>query len=236
VFNGDVSALANGMLGASARAACAGTPRELRSLSAVTWCLSARTSGFPLVRHNVFFAEDYAAEFDAIFRQRTITEAPTVYVCAQDREDGSTVPGGEPERLLVLVNAPADGDVSPMTTEDRQDVAERTFALLSACGLHIDRAGGAETVTDPPGFAALFPGSGGALYGRASHGMSGTFQRPGAVSGVGGLYLAGGTVHPGPGIPMAALSGRIAAARLIADHSSRSAHGWRRQPVMIKAP
>jgi 1-hydroxycarotenoid 3,4-desaturase len=236
VFNGDVSALAEGLLGEAARAACRGTPREARSLSAVTWCVHAPASGFPLARHNVFFAEDYADEFDAIFRRRTITQAPTAYVCAQDREDGPAEASGAAERLLVLVNAPADGDIAAMTAGEREDVARRTFALLEACGLHIGRSAGVETVTDPHGFAALFPGSGGALYGRASHGISGTFQRPGAVSAIGGLYLAGGTVHPGPGIPMAALSGRIAAARLLADRAAPHRRGWRRQPVTIPAP
>ena len=236
VFNGDVSALADGSLGDAARTACAGTPREARSLSAVTWCIDAPTSGFPLVRHNVFFADDYADEFEAIFRRRTITAAPTVYVCAQDREDGPAQANGAAERLLILVNAPADGDAAPMTADQRDGVAARAFDLLSACGLHVDRDAGAETVTDPQGFAALFPGSGGALYGRASHGMSGTFRRPGAVSRIGGLYLAGGTVHPGPGVPMAALSGRIAAARLLADRSGLTTKGWRRRPVMIAAP
>jgi 1-hydroxycarotenoid 3,4-desaturase len=44
-----------------------------------------------------------------------------------------------------------------------------------------------------------------------------SFARPGAASRVPGLYLAGGSVHPGAGIPMAAMSGRLAAARLLAD-------------------
>jgi len=47
------------------------------------------------------------------------------------------------------------------------------------------------------------------------------FRRPGSRSALAGLYLAGGSVHPGPGVPMAALSGRLAAARLLADLTSR---------------
>jgi hypothetical protein len=65
-------------------------------------------------------------------------------------------------------------------------------------------------VTGPDGFDALFPGTGGALYGKANHGMLGSFSRPGARSRLPGLYLAGGSVHPGAGVPMATLSGRLA--------------------------
>jgi 1-hydroxycarotenoid 3,4-desaturase len=72
-------------------------------------------------------------------------------------------------------------------------------------------------MTTPDQFNELFPASGGALYGRASHGMMASFARPGAASKLPGLYLAGGSVHPGPGVPMAVMSGRLAAARLIAD-------------------
>jgi 1-hydroxycarotenoid 3,4-desaturase len=63
----------------------------------------------------------------------------------------------------------------------------------------------------------LFPATGGALYGRANHGWQAPFQRPGSASRLPGLYLAGGGTHPGAGIPMASLSGRLAADRLLAD-------------------
>jgi 1-hydroxycarotenoid 3,4-desaturase len=56
-----------------------------------------------------------------------------------------------------------------------------------------------------------------------------TFKRAGARSRLPGLYLAGGTVHPGPGIPMAAMSGRLAAARLLEDFSKGGLSGGRRR-------
>jgi 1-hydroxycarotenoid 3,4-desaturase len=217
VFNGDVAALAQGLLGQAPRNAAEDTPRAARSLSAVTWCVKAPTSGFPLVHHNVFFAEDYAAEFDAIFRRRDITAAPTVYICAQDREAGPGPTQGTPERMLVLINAPPDGDRRGHSPDEIAELGERGFGLLKACGLDVALSAGEEVVTTPEGFARLFPGSGGALYGRAGHGSSATFARPGAVTRLQGLYLAGGSVHPGPGIPMAAMSGRLAAARLLED-------------------
>jgi 1-hydroxycarotenoid 3,4-desaturase len=85
--------------------------------------------------------------------------------------------------------------------------------------------------TTPTGFNALFPASGGALYGRASHGATGTFARPGGRTRLPGLYCAGGSVHPGPGIPMAAMSGRLAAARVLEDLA-----GTRHRAIALPTP
>ena len=222
VFNGDVSALGQGLLGAQAKPAAAETPRAVRSLSAITWCVNAPTSGFALAHHNVFFAEDYAQEFAAIFRARGITQAPTVYVCAQDRGHGE-VAEGAPERLLLLVNAPPDGDRGEFSDAMLAATQAASFALLTRCGLTVQATPETAVRTTPAGFHALFPGTGGALYGRASHGAMGTFARPGAVSRIPGLYFAGGSVHPGPGVPMAAMSGRLAAARLLEDLAGSTA-------------
>jgi 1-hydroxycarotenoid 3,4-desaturase len=65
--------------------------------------------------------------------------------------------------------------------------------------------------TDPAAWEQRFAGTGGALYGRALAGWKDSFARPGAKTKLPGFYLAGGGVHPGPGLPMAATSGRIAA-------------------------
>ncbi|MGA0705976.1 MAG: FAD-dependent oxidoreductase, partial [Steroidobacteraceae bacterium] len=84
------------------------------------------------------------------------------------------------------------------------------------CGLSIAQDP-ATVRTGPQDFEQLFPATGGALYGRATHGGLGTFARPGSRSRVGRLYLAGGSVHPGAGIPMATLSGRLAARCIVQD-------------------
>lgn len=216
IFNGDVAALGAGLLGEPVRGAARAVRAAERSLSALTWCVHGRTTGFPLSHHNVFFADDYPAEFDHIFRQRLITRSPTVYICAQDRADAAPAPNGA-ERLLLLINAPPDGDRAPLPQELIARCAGDVGQLLGRCGLTISADPAQRVATTPDGFNELFPGTGGALYGRANHGSMASFSRGGAATKIPGLYTAGGSVHPGPGIPMALMSGRLAAQRLLSE-------------------
>jgi 1-hydroxycarotenoid 3,4-desaturase len=217
VTNADTAALHGGLFGQPAARAVP-APVGDRSLSAVTWCLSAETEGFPLAHHSVFFSRDYPKEFDALFRDGRVPAEPTVYICAQDRGDAAdAAPPAGPERLLVLVNAPALGDRRPLSPSELDACESATFGLLRRCGLTVRRRAEASVLTTPERFERLFPATGGALYGRATHGWAASFSRPGARTTLPGLYLSGGSVHPGAGVPMAAMSGRLAAASLLAD-------------------
>ena len=220
VFNGDAQALAAGLLGPAVRSAVPQTASAARSLSAVTIATVAPTSRFDLTRHNVFFSDDYPAEFEAIGRGR-MPENPSVYLCAQDRGDGEPPPApGAPERLFAILNAPPTGDRHILSPSEIASCAERTFSHLERCGLTVAPPPGSTVATTPSDFERAFPGTGGALYGPASHGWMASFRRPGSRSRLPGLYLAGGSVHPGSGVPMAALSGKRAAASLTADFAS----------------
>jgi 1-hydroxycarotenoid 3,4-desaturase len=126
-------------------------------------------------------------------------------------------PPAGPERLLAMVNAPARADSRALPEEAIARCAEAAFERLRRAGFVIHRRPEAEQVTTPADFDRLFPGAGGALYGPAVHGWQSAFSRPGARTKLPGLYLAGGSAHPGAGVAMAAMSGRLAAARVIED-------------------
>ena len=219
ICNGDPSALATGRFGADAARAVPAIPPGKRSLSALVWYAHTRTQGFDLTHHNVFFSRDYPREFREIAGGATPSE-PTVYVCAIDRgaQVGAPSPEGR-ERLQIIVNAPADGDLRTYSSEERERCTHAMTATLKRCGLVLEDPMPHQLMT-PADWEGLFPATGGALYGRASHGWAASFQRQGPKTRLPGLYCAGGATHPAAGVPMAALSGQLAARVIAKDLAS----------------
>ena len=215
VTNADTAAIANAELGAGAAAAVARPGAGHRSLSAVTWSLVAETSGFELAHHNVFFPNAYPGEFEDIFRRARLPVHPAVYVCAQGKvNDGSSRAA---RRLFMIANAPADGDRVDYDEASIAPFQAAVFELLRSCGMSVAASPERTVVTTPADFEARFPGTGGALYGSPPHGWRASFARPSARSRIPRLYLVGGSVHPGPGVPMVALGGRFAAQAVAED-------------------
>jgi len=217
IFAGDVSALAGGLLGPAVASAVKGPPRDRRSLSALTWCLRGEVRGMELAYHNVLFSRDYAGEFADLCARGVLPREPTVYVCAPDRLEGGARTGVE--RLFVLVNAPPRGGEGRFSAREIEACERATFQRFERCGLSMTRASEATTTT-PDDFAARFPGTGGAIYGAATRGWTDALSRLTARTRLAGLYLAGGSVHPGAGVPMATLSGRFAATSACEDLAS----------------
>lgn len=233
VFNGDAAALGDGLLGTAAARAVPARRGGARSLSALTWHLVEPLEGLPLVRHNVVFNADYPAEFDDLFRRGRLPRDPTVYLCAQDRgDDGLPAGADRAERLMCLVNAPASADGRGLDPEEIERCSRTVFQRLAQQGLRIAPGRPPTPSAVPAGWATRFPATGGALYGQATHGWRSAFNRPTARTPLPGLVLAGGSCHPGAGVPMAALSGLRAAEAVLAQHAGRTSISRFRPAVM----
>jgi len=217
VANCDASALATGRFGAAASKATAKVAPKHRSLSAVTWAIVGDVHGAPLAHHNVFFSDDYPREFDEIVGQRRFPSAPSVYVCAEDRLAPEKRSEGD-ERLFVIVNAPPIGDRSTSDEKEIDQCESAMFRCLSRTGLSLSVREMKRTT--PIDFERRFPATGGAIYGQASIGPFSALSRPASRTNVSRLYLASGSGHPGAGVPMVALSGKLAARAITCDLAS----------------
>lgn len=232
VFAGDPAALAAGLMGEGLGDALPPKATLPRSLSAWVWSFAATAEGPlapDLIHHNVFFPADTAREFGPLGRGE-MPETPTLYICAEDR--AAHRPDG-PERFEIIVNAPPGRADQP---EDYARCHARTFQSLRTLGLRFSPEPGKKALTTPAMLDRLFPGSGGAIYGRSPEGAFAAFARPPAKTRVPGLYLAGGGAHPGAGVPMAALSGKHAADAVMEDLTFPSMSGRTVTPGGISTP
>ncbi|MEL6323768.1 MAG: FAD-dependent oxidoreductase, partial [Pseudomonadota bacterium] len=178
VSNVDVSAVHAGDFGQEIKRAVpppkSGGPR---SQSAITWTGLAETSGAPLAVHTVAFSDDYRAEFRAVFDQQKVPTLPTTYIFAPLAEqfDADT---SDAQPVFILINAPANGDQHTLSEQEIARCQDRMLAHLETCGITLRPVAETLTATTPDIFAARFPQTGGALFGRAGHSPLAPFRRP----------------------------------------------------------
>ena len=189
--------------------------KEPPSLSALVLGMVAQVTGTPLAGNNVFFRAGGAqAEFEALFGRRALVTDPTFSVYASDRaeNEGGVLEGQE--RLMGLIHAPAG--LAPLRADEAARWQQVMLARMAQNEVQVSLKH-APLLRQPKDFAKRFFGSQGALYGRPPHSWRDFFARSGSRTATSGMYLAGGGVHPGAGVPMAALSGRLAAVALLED-------------------
>jgi phytoene desaturase len=171
--------------------------------------------------HRIWFSGDTDAELDALAAGVPAAD-PTVYVHAPD--DPALRPDDASEGWFVLVNAPAQGGRAGLDW-DRPGVADayadRVLDVLARHGTDVrDRIRWREVRT-PADLERSTRAPGGAIYGTASHGVAAALLRPGNQSPVPGLYLVGGSSHPGGGLPLVLLSAGIVAG-LVAEDAGKA--------------
>ncbi len=171
-----------------------------------------------LAHHNFAFSQNPHQEFDSIYRQGEPVADPTCYFAATAATDPSTAPPGG-EALYVLTHTPylrSHHNWDKMLPDYRNTILAK-----------LKRTAGMEDIEDrivferaltPLDIHTRYQVLNGAIYGLASHGRwLGAFKPNNRSPDLRGLYLAGGSAHPGPGMPMVLMSGWIAADALDRD-------------------
>ena len=184
------------------------------SLAGFSLLLGLKPSTAPaLSHHTILFPEDYDAEFESIFTTKTPVEKPTIYICAPN--DPLMVKDEGHEAWFVLVNAPRhskSGDGFDWSdAEFARRYANSIINQIEARGISIrDRLEVLEIRT-PLDLQNSVHAPGGSIYGTSSNGARSAFARAKNRSPIKGLYLVGGSAHPGGGLPLVGLSAEIVA-------------------------
>jgi phytoene desaturase len=191
-----------------------------RSLAGFVMLLGVHGRTPRLAHHTVLFPRDYDAEFDDIVgRPRRGVAAgpardPAAYITVAD--DPLVRPDGH-EAWFVLVNAPPHGtdqaSVNWTAPEMAERYANRILDVLANRGIEVRNRVLFREVRTPADLQVATAAPGGAIYGTPVHGFTG-LRRPGNRGPVRGLFLVGGSVHPGGGLPMVMLSAKIVAGQI----------------------
>ena len=169
-----------------------------------------------LAHHNILFSQDYQAEFETIFKQQVPADDPTVYIAITSKTDANHAPDNG-ENWFVLVNVPALSTNYNWQTQT-QSYRNRVLDVLAQRGFDVRGRIRAERILTPEDMRQMTGAWRGALYGPSPNSRCAAFRRPHNRSNVvKGLYFTGGTTHPGGGVPMVILSGKVAAEMVLAD-------------------
>jgi len=180
------------------------------SLSGLAFFWGVKGTYPQLAHHNIFFAKNYLEEFHHLFVTRDISPDLTVYVAVTSKKDPGHAPQGC-ENWFVLVNMPylsKGHDWDAWIPEVREKVLEK----LAEFGLDMRNRILTESTLDPRDIKHLYGSNRGSIYGISSNDRRTAFRRPANRNrALKGLYFCGGSSHPGGGVPLVILSGKIAA-------------------------
>lgn len=196
------------------------TLRQQKSTSAVIFYWGIKREFPELGVHNIFFSEDYAAEF-ARLEAGELSDDATIYVNVSSKLVKEDAPAGS-ENWFVMVNAPADTGqdwdtiVGRLRKQVLASLQKQRFAPAAAVPLSLPNVPRLEDLIEeerivtPPDIERLTGSHQGALYGTSSNNTMAAFMRhPNFSNKIDGLFFLGGSVHPGGGVPLCLLSAKI---------------------------
>ena len=184
------------------------TLKQPRSSSALIFYWGVTKTFKTLDLHNIFFSKDYKTEFDYIFNKNKVFDDPTVYINITSKDEPNDAPEGC-ENWFTMVNVPNNNgqDWDTIISETRQHIISKVSRLLNT---DISKLIAFEHILDPRSIESRTQSYQGALYGASSNNKFAAFLRhPNFKQSIKNLYFCGGSVHPGGGIPLCLLSGKI---------------------------
>ncbi len=184
--------------------------KQERSSSALIFYWGVRKSFHQLGLHNILFSHDYKAEFESIFKQKTIATDSTVYINISSKVKQNDAPK-DCENWFVMINVPNNigQDWDTLIAAARVNILKR---IKNQFNIDIEPLIETEEILDPRSIEAKTFSYQGSLYGTSSNKPLAAFLRhPNFSTKIKNLYFVGGSVHPGGGIPLSLLSAKITA-------------------------
>ena len=190
------------------------------SLSGMVFLWGVKGRHSALAHHNIVFSGDYKTEFRQIFKHQQVPDEPTIYIAITSKTDAAHAPA-DGENWFVLLNMPY---LAPGQVWEQEKVRMRAVVLdrLKQLGFDIADRIAVEQIYTPEDFSDLYASNRGSIYGVSSNSKTTAFKRiPNRSRLLKGLYFAGGSVHPGGGIPLVMLSGKMAATLIAEDYARK---------------
>ncbi len=184
------------------------TLQQERSSSALIFYWGIKKTFPELDLHNIFFSEDYQQEFDHIWKEKDIYHDPTIYLNISSKYKGDDAPE-DCENWFTMINVPANTgqEWDMLIAQAKENILNKLSRNL---GEDIASLISCEAILDPRSIEAKTSSYKGSLYGTSSNNQFAAFLRHANFSSkIKDLYFAGGSVHPGGGIPLALLSAKI---------------------------
>ena len=123
------------------------------------------------------------------------------------------------ESWFVLVNAPrhsTSGDGFDWSNQDfNRQYANSIINQIEAAGISIRERLEVLEIRTPLDLQESVNAPGGSIYGTSSNGARSAFARAKNRSPIKGLYLVGGSAHPGGGLPLVGLSAEMVAEAIL---------------------
>ncbi len=184
--------------------------KSLSGFSLLLGLDNSKGKAVPIDHHNVYFPNNYDAEFDDVFTKQIPVKDPTIYICAP--KDPHMTKGENKEAWFVLVNAPRhqiDGGWD--WREGGAEYGQKIIKKLDDLGLNVSPRLDFMKYRTPADLENYAMAPGGSIYGSSSNSVASAFLRTKNRSKIKGLFCVGGSSHPGGGLPLVGISAEIVA-------------------------